>query len=183
MKPLLITTLATSLTAFAAFGAQADGLAETPDSPTDLTNALDGDANIAGTEAAIDRSNIPMEGAVADTMGEALALDKATDTYETGRPLVVLKDGYEKIELDESTVGSLADAPVFGLDDTEIGRVESAGRNGAGAYEGIVVIEGDEPRRVRVEDARMVGMRSADGDVRVYLDNNEDALASLPDAS
>ena len=180
MKSLLVTTFAFTLTAF---GAHAAGLKETPDSPNDLTNALDGDANIAGTEAAIDRSNIPMEGAVADTMGEALALDKATDTYESGRPLVFLKDGYEKIELNDTTVGSLAEAPVFGLDDTEIGRVESAGRNDRGEYEGIVVIDGDEPRRVRVGDTRMVGMRDANGAVRVYMDNNEEALASLPDAT
>ena len=179
MKPLLVAAaIALSMTV-----AHAAGLKETPDAPNDLTNALDGDANIAGSEAAIDRSDIPMEGAVADTMGEALALDKATDAYETGRPLVFLKDGYEKIELDDSTVGSLADAPVFGLDDTEIGRVESAGRNADGAYEGIVVIDGDEPRRVRVEDARMVGMRDANGGVRVYVDNSEEALAGLPDAT
>ena len=178
MKSLLITTaLAMSLTA-----AHAAGLKETPDAPTDVTNALDGDANIAGTDAAIDRSNIPMEGAVADTMGEALALDIATDEFENGRPLVVLKDGYEKLDFTDSTFADFSDAPVFGLDDREIGRVERAGRNDAGEIEGVVVIDGDEPRRVRVTADRMSGLRGVEGDVRVYLDGSNEALAGLPDA-
>lgn len=174
---------------FAAFAltaapALAQGLPETPDAPTDLTNALDGDSNIAGTDQAIDRSNIPMEGAVADSMGEALALDKATDRYESGRPLVVLRDGYEKLDFNETTFASFSDAPVFGLDDREIGRVERTGFNAEGEIEGVVVIDGDEPRRVRVEGDRMAGMRgTAAGDVRVYLDGSDEGLAGLPDAS
>ena len=184
MTSLLIRTMtAATLVACASAGAWAQGLKETPDSPTDLTNALDGDANIAGTDAAIDRSNIPMEGAVADTMGEALALDKATDRYETGRPLVVLKDGYEKLDFTDSTFANFSDAPVFGLDDREIGRIERAGRNADGEIEGVVVIDGgDEPRRVRVGADRMSGLRGTGGDVRVYLDGSDEALAGLPDA-
>ena len=150
------------------------------DTPEEIENMLDGDSNIAGTDEAIEKSKIPMEGAVADTMGEAIALDKATDTYEVGkRPVVVLKDGYEKLEFEDATLADFQDAPVFGLDDTPIGSIRDMNRAEDGGIEGVVVIDGEE-RNVRVPETMMSGVRDDTGAARVYIDSR--SLSDLPDA-
>ena len=158
--------------------------------PQEAGNVLDGRGNIAGTDSAIGESEIPMEGAVADSMGEALALDKATDRFETGRPVVKLKDGYEMIELNDMTLDEASEAPVFGLDDVAVGRLESieAGpgddrmemnQPDASEFEGVVTIDGkdsDNPQRVRVPSNRMQLVRDDRGQLRIYIDSSDEAM-------
>ena len=82
-----------------------------PDNATELLNKLDGDSNIAGTDEAIAKSDIPMEGAVADTMGEALALDQATDCAGEGlggEMDAVEQDGTDCTRIDPTATGSIA---------------------------------------------------------------------------
>ena len=80
-----------------------------PNNASELRNKLDGDSNIAGTDEAIAKSDIPMEGAVADTMGEALALDQATDCAGEGlggQMDAIEPDGTDCIRVDPTEVGA-----------------------------------------------------------------------------
>ena len=189
MKTILLTTAA-------ALALTAPALAQNAGDPVtteqEVENVLDGQGNIAGTDEAIEESEIPMEGAVADSMGEALALDKATDRFETGRPVVKLKAGYELIEFNDMTLDEASEAPIFGLDDVQVGRLESieAGPNedrmemnapDRSDFEGVVVIDGkdaDNPRRVRVPSSRMQAVRDDQGMLRFYIDAGDEAIAT-----
>ena len=178
----------------------APALAQTEGDPVtteqEAMNVLDGDSNIAGTDEAIKKSKIPMEGAVADSMGEALALDKATDRFETGRPVVALKDGDQLIEFNDMTLDEASEAPVFGLDDVQVGRLESidagAGEKrmkmnepDASEFEGVVVIDdkdADNPQRVRVPSNRMQVIRDGQGKLRFYIDAGDEAMGTYSPA-
>ena len=107
-------------------------------------------------------------------MGEALALDKATDLYETGRPLVLLEQGYEKIDLEGGAFAGIGGAPVFGMDETPLGTMTGLERGTDGTIEGLVRIDGQgvgAARDMRMPTSRMALLRRPDGsDVRVYVD-------------
>ena len=192
MKTLLSTVAALAL----AVPAYAQSEGDPPTTKQEVENILDGDSNIAGTDEAIGKSKIPMEGAVADSMDEALALDKATDRFETGRPVVALQDGDELIEFNDMTLDEASEAPVFGLDDVQVGRLESidAGPGekrmemnepDAAEFEGVVVIDGkdkDNPQRVRVPSNRMQVVRNKDGKLRFYIDAGDEAMGSYSPA-
>ena len=125
-----------------------------------LENLADGDANIAGTDAAIDKSDIPMEGAKADTMGEALAIDQATDPdadNALGEPM-------------RATAGSAtgADGAVVAVDRVETGstgvlrkpetlRKPDTLRKPEGAREGMTEIGLDEAAVADLKGTRVYG--------------------------
>ena len=173
MRPVVSALFALALTGVAHAQTASQGNADS------LENALDGDSNIAGTDEAIEKSKIPMEGAVADSMGEALALDKATDRFETGRPVVALTDGYEKIDLNDMTLDEARDAPVFGLKNRRIGTFNSMNRADSGEFEGFVTIDGEgerESRRLRVNERSLRAARDPQGRVVIYMDDSEEAM-------
>ena len=107
-RPLLIA--ATTLV-LAALPAAAQKAGDRTVTPLEIENALDGDANIAGTDAAIEKSDIPMEGAVADTMGEALALDQATDCDVDNPGDFERADGGDEpcVRVDPTATGAIVD--------------------------------------------------------------------------
>ncbi|RVT82759.1 PRC-barrel domain containing protein [Rhodobacteraceae bacterium CCMM004] len=138
----------------------------------------------AETEAAAEEVAAETEEAAAET--EAMAENAAADMERTmlTRPEVEL-DGFANVEMGELTTEELTGTPVYGSDDTSVGEIGSLILSDDGKTIERVVIDvggflgiGEKPIAVTLDELQI--LRSADGDVRVYIDSTEEALEQQP---
>lgn len=141
----------------------------------------------------INANVVGIQDAPAYGMGEetsAMADDTAQTTAPTADTAPMLtaptveRDGYSDVTVADLTAADLKGARVFGAGDEDVGEIGQLILTDDGQMDRAVIDIGgflglgEKPVAVSFDELQI--MRSTDGNVRVYIDNTQEALEALP---